>query len=480
MGPSTRSTEGVDRAALRGRIVQGGKYLAMRQGLGFVLGLGTVLALTWMIGPREYGLFAAAFGIYGFVQALCVWGVPAYLVRQAEAPSEALYDQATTLLVVMGTVAALGAVLALPALAAWMRLPEFAPVALGLLVVLPLAQMNFVPIARLERTLAYREIATIELAGQVVSTSVSLPLAALGAGALAPVSGLVAYVVFAGVRYRRVAAYRPRWRWHLPDVRLMLAAGFSYSVSSYLWQARSLVGPLVVARFAGPEAMAFLALATRLANALGFMLSVGGRVGFSALSRLRDDAAGMRAAITTGMSIQVIALGLPYLAFAFLGMLLVPMLFGPSWAPVAEIFPFIAVALMANAGFGLHSAALYALGRNWDLARAHLLHVVLFAGTATIAVPALGLLGYGLAELVALPAYLLLHRAVGRACGAPGYWWAIAWYLAFAIPIFLSPVAPWTLALPLVPLLSRGVRRDFRALLAPLLGRGLEKEPAGP
>jgi hypothetical protein len=74
--------------------------------------------------------------------------------------------------------------------------------------------------------------------------------------------------------------------------------------------------------------------------------------------------------------------------------------------------------------------------------------VTLFAGSAAVLVHAYGLIGYGLAEFVALTAYVLLHRATRQSVSF-SYTRAIPWILAFVPPLF-APLVPWPWSLLLL------------------------------
>ena len=57
----------------------------------------------------------------------------------------------------------------------------------------------------------------------------------------------------------------------------MLTFGIGIT-SQRTWQLRTLINPLLVARFAGAEAVAFVALAIRIAEALGTLRLAAGRM----------------------------------------------------------------------------------------------------------------------------------------------------------------------------------------------------------
>ncbi|PYU16374.1 MAG: polysaccharide biosynthesis protein, partial [Acidobacteria bacterium] len=57
-------------------------FLAGRQFLGIFLRLIAVLLITRIIGPYQYGLFAACVGIFLYLQSFATWGIDVYLLRK--------------------------------------------------------------------------------------------------------------------------------------------------------------------------------------------------------------------------------------------------------------------------------------------------------------------------------------------------------------------------------------------------------------
>jgi len=216
----------------------------------------------------------------------------------------------------------------------------------------------------------------------------------------------------------------------------MISYGLGFSASMWIWQLRSLVNPLIVGRYAGVEAVGFIALAIRLVESLGFVKGVAWRVSIAALAKVQDEGARLTKAITDGMRLQVLALGVLFLGFVLIGPWLLPILLGERWAPVMQISSFVALGYLVNALFSLHSSALYVVQRNWEVAFFHLIHIILFAGGALLLVPRLGIIGYGWSEVIALLSYPIIHFQLVKYVGNPKYFLAGIWTLAFAIALF--------------------------------------------
>ena len=453
--------------SLRTKVLRGGIYLFLRQGLGLAISTVGIILLTRTIGPSAYGVYGAVLGIYSFLLILCSWGVEVYLIRHEGEPQLQDYHQASSLLLLLGSVGAGLAILALPIVERWVRLEGFGPVATVIFAGLPLVLLGRVPSARLERALDYRSVALIELSVLVVYYLVALPLAYQGFGPWAPVGGWSAQELLRlGLLYR-TSAYRPRLHWEWARVRAMVEYGLGYSASIWVWQLRVLVNPLIVGRYAGADAVGYVALAIRMVEQLGVLRDVAWRLSIPALAQVQGNLTRMVKAISEGASLQTMAAGVPWVGFGLVAPWIIPALFGSRWLPVLEIYPFIALGYLANAAFTLHSSALYVLQKNWQVTLFHLVHIVLFAGAAVLFVPYIGVRGYGWAEVVALPSYIFIHASVVAYIGRPRYAHAAIWFTAWAVPLFgWQFLGPWTAISIVAPLIWPSTRRALMQTVA--------------
>jgi O-antigen/teichoic acid export membrane protein len=423
-------------SSLRRAVYRGGGYLAFRQGVGLVLSIGGVLLLTRLLGPAQYGLYAAALTLQLFAQILAGWGVGTYLVRRSGEDREEDYHHAFSFLLVAGLAAVAVTVLSLPLIERFSRLELGLP-ALVLFLAIPVQLATAVPMARIERALDFRSVARVELAGQAAFVLVSVGLAAAGFGVWAPVIGYWVQQVTHAVGYFAAAGYRPRWAWSAAANRAMLGFGSGYSTSLCVWQARRLVNPLIVGRYLGSEAVGYVAVATQIASQLAFVVGAAWRLSTAALARLQHDRQRTANAITEGMYLQALAVGPPLVAFGWIGSWLVPQVFGESWAPLMQVYPAVALALLTSSVFLLQSSALYVRHRTWEVTWFHVANVALLAGTAAALLPRIGLAGYAYAEVAAILSYAVLHVFVRMHVAKLSYAAPAAAWLAFATALAL-------------------------------------------
>ena len=450
--------------SLRARVVRSGVYLTLRQGLGIAIGTVGMILIIRAIGPEAYGLYAAAGSIEIYFFVICRFGIDAYLVRRREEPQPHDYHQAFTLYLLLGLAGAVSAVLALPFLDRWMGIEGFGPVYAAMLVTLPVQLSQLTPMARIQRALDFQRVALIELSGQIALYVVALPLAYQGLGPWALVIGMwTQYLLILGSLYR-VSGYRPQLYWESARVRAMVGYGIGYSANGWVYELRHLINPLIVGRYAGAEAVGQVALAIRLLEQFNSVVELSFvRVALPVFARLQEDRARLVKAVNEGTSLQPMILGPLLAGFALVAPWVIPLLVGPEWLPMLEVYPLLAVSYLSRAVFSMQAAALQVLRRIWELATFSLVYIVLFAGLAFLLVPHLGLIGYGWAAVAGtiLGSYIPLS-ILGRVyIGRISHTQAGVWFTAWAIPLFSWQLGSWAWISPILPLIWPPTRREL-------------------
>ncbi|AGL03933.1 oligosaccharide flippase family protein [Desulfoscipio gibsoniae] len=421
------------------KVLKGGAYLIARQGLGLFISFVGILLLTRSIGPGNYGLFISAQEIVLYLSHLVSLGNKVYLIRRETEPCEHEYNQAFTLMFITSMVGLLLGIAVIPLLQQWLKNPAFIPPLLILLLTLPLTALSTPAMAKLERDLNYRAVSIIELAGQLINYIIALTLAYYGKGVWAPVAGYMAWQVLICAGSCIMARLTPRPYWSRDIVADMLKYGISYSTSVWIWQLRPLVNPLIVGRYAGPEVVGCVALAIRFVDALSFVKNVVQRISIAVLAELQKDQLRLKEAIEKAMVFQILAFGPLLISFSFIAPLVFPGLFGDQWNKVLLIYPFIALSYLFNTVFNMHSSVLYVLRRNYEVTIFHTVYILLLTAGALLLLPRFGLLGYGIAEVLTLFSYVIIHYYVRRIFPV-SYKNAIPWLTSFIFLLFSAMV----------------------------------------
>lgn len=459
----TDTSSGLRTAALRG-----GMFLAGRQVVSIGLKLIGVMVITRLLGPASYGSYVSAFNVYQYILMLGQAGVGVYLLRQEGTVSDEAYGTAFSILLGMSVVLTTAFEVARDPLAGWIGVDGFSEVAALIVLALPFQLLSVPATVMLERALNYKAVAFLEIFGQVCFYLTAVPLVLLHYG---PVSLGIAWVVQQAVSC--VCAFvmtrqLPWFRWNGTTARQIAAYAGSFSVANWVWQARMLINPLIVGPALGGQAVGLVGMTIGLLEMLAIIKTIAWRLSVSVLGRIQADLDKVRKAVTEGMELQLLAVGTILLGFGWTGRFIVPILFGERWAPVMDIYPYIALSYLMMTPFNMHSAVLSVLRRNHDLAVCFLFHIALFAGVAYLAVPRYGMIGYGFGELATLPTYFLMHVYLKRAVGSPNYALTSIWWCATAIGLFWHELGLWAIAAPfaalLLPISLRGLNRYFKQI----------------
>jgi PST family polysaccharide transporter len=449
-------------AELRQLVLRGSFYLVGRQALALVVSLVGVTILVRQIGPTNYGLYTGAASIAFVLASVGTFGLDVYLVRRERAVTKTDLDQAVTLVAISATVVTTATIALASPVLGLLNLPRFDDPLRILAISLPLTMLQAPMMASLERALNYRTVAIIEMVQQFVYYGSALTLAFLHAGVWSPVVGFIASQAWLFIATYASQRYRPALAWDRHLVRDMLGYGSSYSLSSWLWQIRGLVNPLVVGHFLGAAAVGFVGLAARLVEVTAFVRNAAWRLSIAAFGRVQSDLERFKRVVEEAMGLQTLAVAPLLAAIGSAGPWLVPAVFGQEWEPVVRVFPYIALGMIFQSVFSMETSVLYVVGRGRLVIPVHALHLALFAAGASLCVPRFGIVGFGYGELIALAAYVLLDRQV-RQLFAVSYGEALPWVLAFTPPLFALYVpaqAVPLLWLPLVVIALRSRQRD--------------------
>lgn len=432
---------------LREHLLKGGLYLLIRQWFGTVVSFIGVVLLTRMIGPADYGYYLSSLGIITTVSVFGRLGVNIYLIRREDEPDAHAYHQAFTFLALSGASIVLIGQLSLPLFSRWFKDPDFAMVLRALLPTVLVVLLTALPMAQLERNLRYRAVSFVELGGLLTQHVVALGAAILGAGVWSPVAGFwVSNIVLAATSYAS-SGYRPSLFWSRPLFREMVGYGLGYSASNWIQELRSLVNPLIVGRYAGPEAVAFVALSVRLVALISVVKTITQRLAVPAFAKVQTSPDRLRRAVEEAMLLQNAAIAPLLAVFVCLSPWSIPRLFGEEWVSMVDVLPFIALSQVLNALFNMHSSALYVLRKNTGVIFFNSTRLVIFAGCALILVPRFGIVGYGIADMIAIPSYVILHHQMNK--HIPISYANVAPLILAIVPTFFFVFAPlpWSLAL---------------------------------
>ena len=336
-------------------------------GLGqAVLGIASIVLLSRLLTPAEFGAATAAALVVGLAAVLSQVGVgPALVQRKVLADHEI----SAAFVFSVGLSACLAVLLFLlaPLFNVLVGLPPESSLLRLLSVSLLLLGLAAVPTGLLQRQLRFRAMTVVDLlAAGPGAIGVSLVLAVLGFGAYALVWGSIASALVTAVGYGCLArpplrAVGPASVWR--SVRPLLGFGSAYSVSQLgNWVALN-ADNVVTANLLGPGPLGVYSRAYRLlsepANVIG---GAADKVLFPALAKVRGDDKRLRNGYLRATSLVALVAGPLSVLLFVLAPELVLVLMGDGWSEVVLPLQVFALVLVPRASYKISGSLTRATG----------------------------------------------------------------------------------------------------------------------
>ncbi|WP_158881480.1 lipopolysaccharide biosynthesis protein [Amycolatopsis anabasis] len=388
----------------------------------------TGIVLARLLTPADFGVYAVAFVALIALLSLNELGVSLAVVRWPGDP-ERILPTVTTISFVAS---------ALLYVACFFAAPSFthalgAESATGVVRVLCLSMVVgglTAPVAQLvNREFRQGVRLVVDLANLVVTTAVTVSLAATGHGAWSLAIGqLLGNVAMA------VALFALTRRWPRPgfdprQARELLAFGLPLAGSSLLVVAMLNIDYVVTGRLLGPVALGFYLQAFNLASwPVNVFSVVVRRVSLAAFARVQENP-DERESVLARMATLLAVPTLP--VCALLGLLALPVvttLYGTKWSESAAVLQFLVILGLVRVAAELGYDFLVALGKpratlwlqgGWLVALA----VALPVGASLGGIQGVGLAHAAVAVLLVLPAFVLAVRGTG--VRVAGLWRAV-------------------------------------------------------
>ncbi len=322
-------------------------WQALAHFLGRVILLVTIVVLTRLLTPEEYGLVALALVLMAYAETIADAGVTQALVYLK--PSQENSRAALLIAVVMGGSLTVGAVIAAPAIAAVFDRPEVEILVQVLAVSLLGSALAAVPEALLRRDLLFPRLTGAAIIRSGVTGSLTLGLAVADYGALSlavgTAAGTIAYAVCCWLLLPGGVPWKI-WRAHRDALHANLAFGAPVAGSNLLARLIFDVDYVIIALLLGTQALGHYTLAFRLPELLiinvFFLLST---VAFPLYARARDDHERLRGGYLKILRIQSLYGVTAGAGLAVVAPLLVPVLFGDRWGQT--VLPLVFLSMYA-------------------------------------------------------------------------------------------------------------------------------------
>ena len=330
-------------ATLGDRAARGTDIILATQLARAILQFGSVVILTRLLTPKDFGLVAMVTAVVGFADLLRDFGLSSAAV-QAKELNDGERDNLFWANLALGTSCALLVCAFSPLIVAAYDQPRLTPIVLALSIVFVLSGANTQFRADLLRSMRFFKVAMSDVNAQLVGISVAVVAAVAGLGLWAIVLQQIAFCVTS----LTINIVNVGWLPGLPKRDVSIRRFFKFgrnllATQSLAYATKNVdnisIGIVYGAIPLGLYSRAYQLLMTPLNNINAPMTDVA----LPVLSRVQDDEVTFTSYIRKA---QLIACYLTTTVFAVAAGLSVPLiavLFGPKWTEVAPIFAILAI-----------------------------------------------------------------------------------------------------------------------------------------
>jgi len=417
--------------------------------------LAVLMVLARMVSSAAFGVFAFASTAVGVVHLICNQGMTAAIVQRLE-----LEDRHTGAALASTLAGGLLMTAVLISASPWfghlLANAAVVPLLRVLAWCLPLYALSNIAVALWRRSLAFKRIAVIVTASQMLASIAAIALAVKGFGiwslAARMLGEAVLMVVFTGWAIPWRLLFRASYRGYGSGYRDMSRIAYPSAAVNLMALGRSRLDELLIGAALGAEALGYYALARRQIDGIYSLVpAVIANALAPVISRIQSDAVRVKAVMLRGIGLLG-ALTLP----AFVGMgasasTWVPLLLGARWLASVPVIQGMAVMAATRAIVGFSLASLFAIGHSGKR------FLIELAGTAVCLLITIAALPFGI-------------QTIAYAC-------AIG--MVLLTPFELIWLSRW---------LGVSLREQMRALGGPILGAvlllliiaGVQNEPWRP
>lgn len=323
--------------SLTQRTVAGARWSLASQGVRQALRVLTLITLTRLLAPRDFGLMSMALVVNGFIDLFRDMGTSTALIQRREL-TQRLTSTTFWSNVTLGVSAALVTFAASPLIAGFYESPGLAPVVRLMALSLVIAGVGTVHQALLARDLAFRRLAMVDTVATLGGSVTAVAAAVGGAGVYSLVAGMLATSSLTTIGAWLASHWRPSFQFAIDDlltIRRFTTNLVGFNILNYLTRN---VDYLLIGKYLGAQNLGYYTLAY---NLLLFPLQIFtysvGRVTFPAYSSIQDDPGRIGRAYlrTTGFIASItfpLLFGLLLLCDAF-----VALVYGKTWSPAAPV-----------------------------------------------------------------------------------------------------------------------------------------------
>ncbi|MFT4214541.1 MAG: lipopolysaccharide biosynthesis protein [Microbacterium sp.] len=331
-------------SSLAGTAASGAIVMLGAQGAKIILQLASVVVLSRMLDPHDYGLIAIVLIVIGVGEIFRDFGLTAASVQAPEV-TRGQRDNLFWVNTVIGAVLAALVWCLSWSISSMSGESELLGMLQVLCVVFLINGMTTQYRAQLMRALKFRALAMIEVIAAAIALSTAISFAAAGAGHWALVAQQLASPIVGLIASAIAGRWLPHWYSRASAVRPFLRLGWNLALANLLSYGAAQIDTIVVAVRFGAAPLGLYNRACQLVTTpLTQVRTPLSSVAIPILSRIQSDKQRFDSFVTSGQLALGYALGIPLLLLAGLAEPVVRIALGAQWGEAAPILRMFAIA----------------------------------------------------------------------------------------------------------------------------------------
>jgi PST family polysaccharide transporter len=327
---------------LGGRVARGAAWMLTLMIVRTALTLGATAILARLLTPADYGYVAMATVVTEFAAMLCVFGLPAIIVRTKRLTRLDL-DSGFWFSIALGVTIVSAIVVASPVIAELFHEPRLAPILCAMSSLVLFEEFSAIHQSIAYRLLLFRYEFTGQIANLLVRIATSIALAFAGFGVWSLVWGSVAGRAAQFILICYLIPYVPRFRFNPEFLRRHWRFGGSSFGAATLAYVSSSVDTAIVGAALGAVQLGYYQTAFALPEEMRNRLSMSvQRVLLPAFALVQSNAAAFQQNVLRSLALLA-TIAMPMgIGMAVLAVPIVRTLYGEQWLPVAPLLQIVA------------------------------------------------------------------------------------------------------------------------------------------
>lgn len=329
------------------------------QGISFLV----FLILARLLTPEAFGLVALASVFTAFLQIFLDTGFNDAIVQRTHVDREHL-DTAFWTAILIGTGLTIAGIAGAGLAASFFQEPTLAPIISWLSLSFLFSALKSTQQGVLRRRLAFKSLAIRTLIATLVSGLAGITAAFMGFGVWSLVIKSLVNGVVGTVVLWRVSDWRPGLSFSRAHFKELFSFGINIIGINILNFFNRRSDDLLIGYFLGATTLGYYNIAYRLLlMGTNLLTGVISAVAFPAFSRLQKEPERLRRAFYTATQYTSLISFPAFIGLAVLAPELVPVVYGPQWAPSIPVMQVLAFIGILHSIFYFNSSVIRALGK---------------------------------------------------------------------------------------------------------------------